>query len=219
MLAALTVGWPGMANAQGDVAVSNAPGRLTEAERELRISDAAVREAARRLDDVEARLRDANTELAGLADELDGAQAGVTAARATQQRAQQDLATAEAALARANDALVAQQRLLEDRAVVAFKLGGQVPSELVFRGIGGAGDLHEAAVAIRLIDRISRDDRARTQAAAVVVAREADERARAAEARQVAQDATLAAETRVRDLEVLVDRQQRLLATVDVEHA
>jgi soluble lytic murein transglycosylase-like protein len=201
------------------VAVSTAPSRLFEAERGLNIANQAVLAAAQRLDEAEDRARAASAELTGLATELDTATAGLTAARATQDRASADLAAARDELARASERLRSSRRQVADRAVEAFKYGSRTPSGLVFRGIGGAGDLHEAALTIRLVDRLSRDDQARAAEAARRAAEEASAHARADAAVTAAAAATDAAEQRRRDLEVIVERKSLLLADVERERS
>ncbi|HSK23302.1 MAG TPA: transglycosylase SLT domain-containing protein [Egicoccus sp.] len=201
------------------VAVSAAPSRLFEAERGLNIANQSVLAAAQRLDEAEDRARAATTELTGLTADLDTATAGLTAAQATLDRATADLASAQTGLTRAHDRLDASRRQVTERAVDAFKYGSRTPSGLVFRGLGGAGDLHEAALTIRVIDRLSRDDQVRAAEAARLAVEQEDAHARAEAARIAAEEATDAAAARRRDLEVLVERQSALAAAVDGERA
>jgi len=201
------------------VAISTAPSRLFEAERGLSIANQAVLAAAHRLDEAEDRAREATAELTGLAVDLDTAAAGLTAAQATQDRVDADLRAAQSELADARQRLQASRRQVADRAVGAFKYGSRSPSGLVFSGLGGAGDLHEAALTIRLVDRLSRDDQARAAEAARRAAEEEVAHARADAAVVAAAAATDAAEQRRRDLEAIVERKSLLLADVERERS
>ncbi|MFA9430569.1 transglycosylase SLT domain-containing protein [Egicoccus sp. AB-alg2] len=188
--------------------------RLTDAERGLDDARAAVRAAADELAVLDDRLSAASTRLTQLNDEVRVASDAAERAREEQQHGAAELAAASEELEAAVDDLRDRRSQVEQRAIEAYKLGSRLPPDLVIRGVGGASDLHEVAVAIQTVGRLVSDDREASAAAVVIVDDTAHRRGEVYELRLAAQAATAVADERHRELASLQQQQHRLVDEV-----
>lgn len=139
--------------------LDEARGRLDAAERRLDDVRATVRRTNDEVAALEIALTAASTELTEVSDQLVEARQDHEDAVAAERRATDDLAVVVEQL----DLTIADMRdhrdRLADRVVETFKRGGHAPQELLVRGVAGAGDWHEVALALETVGRMTDDDR------------------------------------------------------------
>jgi soluble lytic murein transglycosylase-like protein len=114
-------------------------------------------------DEVEAldrRLGAANAELAAIRTALATAESAVERARADEEAAAARLVVAQDELAEVEAELAATRARLELRIVSTFKHGTLTTADVIVRGTTGSLDLHELAVTMNAVGRMTDDDRA-----------------------------------------------------------
>ena len=188
--------------------------RLAGAERDLDGTRAAVRAAADEVAVLDDRLSAATARLTGLDDDVARASAAADQAREDARTRALDLAAASDRLDTAVDDLRDQRDVLHQRAIDAYKLGSRLPPDLVVRGVGGAADLHEVAVAMQTVGRLVQADRDASAIALVVVDDTSRHRSEVYDLRLTAQEATVLADQRQRELESLQQQQRHLVDEV-----
>ncbi|MCC5949400.1 MAG: lytic transglycosylase domain-containing protein, partial [Nitriliruptoraceae bacterium] len=204
--------------ASDDLDLDGATAERDRTTAELRGLDAEVQRAGDELAALDTAVLDASTTLAATG-------AAVVLAAAAVEEAQLIEREATAALTAANDALddaVGRWRddrdRLADRAIHAYKHGrGAGPSEVLVRGVAGAGDWHEVALTIETVARLSDDGRATVARAADATRDETSLRAAVDDARRDALAATTAAEARARELAALEARQAGELVALEAQ--
>ncbi len=123
---------------------------------------AIVRELDAIADDIEAidrRLGSANAELRRIRSELAQAETGIAAAEAAEGVAIARIEDAEARLTEIRAEIDTTRGRLRDRLVQTFKHGRTTSVDIIMRGTVGALDLHEMALTLNTIGRITEDDR------------------------------------------------------------
>lgn len=179
------------------------------------------RDVQRTRDEVAAadeRVRTASAELHRVRSQLADAEDALADAAAEERTTAAALAAADARLDEALDGLDASRDRLADRAVSAYKFGGRAAhGEVLVRGVAGAGDWHEVTVTVETVGRLLRADRGLVEDAGTATRAIADARGAVTAARSAAVAAQRAASRHRTEVARLVDRQERIVATVDAE--
>jgi soluble lytic murein transglycosylase-like protein len=114
---------------------------------------------ADQIEAIDRRLGTANAELARIRDELAQAENGIAQAEADEQAALELLAIADARLAEVEAEILSTRARLQGRLVHTFKYGRTTTADLVMRGTVGALNLHDMAVNLATVERLTGDDR------------------------------------------------------------
>jgi soluble lytic murein transglycosylase-like protein len=171
-------------------------------------------------DEIEAidrRLGAATSELRRIRADLGLAEDGIATAQEDEAAALDLLATAETRLGEVELEVAETRARLQGRLVQTFKYGRTSSADLVMRGTVGALDLHEMAVNIHTVGRITDDDRNLVAAMEELAAEQRDLIEQATAARVAAVEARDAA-TRQRDRIAVLEAEQRsVVATIDAD--
>jgi soluble lytic murein transglycosylase-like protein len=194
---------------------------LDNVQRNLEELVAQLDAIADEIEAIDRRLGTANAELRRIRADLKLAESGIEAAEADEAAALELLATAEARLAEVQAAIAETRERLQARLVMTFKYGRTTSVDIVMRGTVGALDLHELALTLNAVGRMTDDDRGmvasldalaaeqRQLIEEATAARVAAVNARDAAKRQRDRIAGLEAEQRAVVLEIDRDRRRR----------
>jgi soluble lytic murein transglycosylase-like protein len=171
-------------------------------------------------DEIEAidrRLGAATSELRRIRADLAQAEDGIAIAQGDEAVALELLAAAESRLGEVEVELAETRSRLQGRLVQTFKYGRTSSADLVMRGTVGALDLHEVAVNIHTVGRITDDDRNLITAMEELAAEQRDLIAQATAARVAAVEARDTA-TRQRDRIAVLEAEQRsVVSAIDTD--
>ncbi len=194
--------------------------RRNELDEVVRSMDEIVAQLDAIADEIEAidrRLGAATSELRRIRADLALAEDGIAIAEEEEAEALVLLEASETRLGEVEVELVETRSRLQDRLVQTFKYGRTSSADLVMRGTVGALDLHEMAVNIHTVGRMTDDDRNLISAMETLAAeqRELIEQATAA---RVAAVAARDAATRQRDRIAGLEAEQRsVVSTIDAD--
>lgn len=121
--------------------------------------EAQLQAVAEEVEALDRRLGAANAELAEVERALARAEDALEAARVAESDATERLGVAETELAEVEADLAETRARLELRLIRTFKHGTLTSADVVVRGTTGSLDLHELAVNLSAIDRMTEDDR------------------------------------------------------------
>ncbi len=190
---------------------------LEEVNRRIAEIEARLDAAAEELEAIDRRLGAANAELRRVRADLAAAEDGIATATADEAAAMAREAEAEAHLAEVEARSVETRDRLQARIVQTFKYGRTATADIIMRGTVGALDLHDLAVTLATVGRITDDDRtlvADLETLAAEVAALIDEAVSARTAAVVARDEATRQRDRVAELEA---EQARVVAGIDAE--
>lgn len=192
-------------------------GQLEVASRDLAEVEREVARAALAVDAADVALREASTALAAVEDELADASAAAEAATERERAAAAELAAATTDL----DGLVAAHRegrlALADRAVTAYKRGGDPTTDLAFVGVVRADDWHQVAVTRGVLERLVSEQREAVDADAAATRATATAHAEVSAARRTEVAATREADAERARVAALVEARTAALAEVAAE--
>jgi soluble lytic murein transglycosylase-like protein len=194
--------------------------RRNELDEVVRSMDEIVAQLDAIADEIEAidrRLGAATSELRRIRADLALAEDGIAIAQEEEAEALALLEASETRLGEVEVELVETRSRLQDRLVQTFKYGRTSSADLVMRGTVGALDLHEMAVNLHTVGRMTDDDRNLISAMETLAAeqRELIEQATAA---RVAAVAARDAATRQRDRIAGLEAEQRsVVSTIDAD--
>jgi soluble lytic murein transglycosylase-like protein len=220
-----------MAVALGLLAVAVAPpapavadiGRTQqELDQVTRDLESIVRQLDEIADEIEAidrRLGTANSELRSIRADLAVAESGIEAAQAAEADAVERIEAAEQRLTEVQAEIVLTRERLQGRLVQAFKYGRASSVDIVMRGTVGALDLHELALTLNTLGRITDDDRGLVAAMESLAAEQRDliaEQTAARVAAVEARDAAVRQRNRIAELEA---DQRRVVSSINADRA
>lgn len=190
---------------------------LDDVTRRLAEIEARLDAASDELEAIDRRLGEANAELASIRADLAAAEDGIATATAAEAEAAERERTAEARLAEVRAETTGVRDRLQARLVQTFKYGRTATADIIMRGTVGALDLHDLAVTIETVGRITDDDRglvADLETLAAEVTTLIDEAVAARTAAVAARDEATRQRDRVAELEA---DQRRVVAGIDAE--
>ena len=173
-------------------------------------------------DEIEAidrRLGNANAELRSIRADLADAETGIESAEAAEAEALGRIEEAETRLAAVEAELSLTRDRLQGRLVQTFKYGRTASVDIVMRGTVGALDLHELALTLNTVGRMTDDDRGLVDAMETLAAEEETliaEQTAARVAAVEARDAAVRQRDRIAELEA---EQQRVVASINSDRA
>jgi soluble lytic murein transglycosylase-like protein len=171
------------------------------------------------IEEIDRRLGSANADLRRIRDDLATAESGIETAQAQEAEAVARIETAEAQLALLEAEIGLTRERLQGRLVQTFKYGRTTSVDIVMRGTVGALDLHELALTLNTVGRITDDDRGLVSDMEVLAAEQDALIVEQTAARVAAVEARDAA-TRQRDRVAVLEREQRqVIATIDADRA
>jgi soluble lytic murein transglycosylase-like protein len=192
---------------------------LDQVSRDLQAIVAQLDAIADEIEAIDRRLGSANAELRRIRSDLSQAESGIEAAEAAEAIAIERIEAAESRLAEVRALLTETRGRLQGRLVQTFKYGRTTSVDIVMRGTVGALDLHEMALTLNTVGRITDDDRglvdAMEQLAAeqeVLIGEATTARVAAVEAR----DAAVRQRNRIAELEV---EQRRVVSVINADRA
>ena len=190
---------------------------LEEVNRRIAEIEARLDAAADELEAIDRRLGSANAELRRVRADLAAAEDGIAAASADEAAAVERERAAEDRLAEVETRSGEVRDRLRARIVQTFKYGRAATADIIMRGTVGALDLHDLAVTLATVGRITDDDRTLVDDLETLAAEVTDLIAEAVAARTAAVTARDEA-TRQRDrVAELEDEQRRVVAGIDAE--
>ncbi|GEM_PF-2524933 len=190
---------------------------LEEVNRRIAEIEARLDAAADELEAIDRRLGSANAELRRVRADLAAAEDGIAAASADEAAAIERERAAEDRLAEVETRSGEVRDRLQARIVQTFKYGRAATADIIMRGTVGALDLHDLAVTLATVGRITDDDRTLVDDLETLAAEVTDLIAEAVAARTAAVTARDEA-TRQRDrVAELEDEQRRVVAGIDAE--
>ncbi len=192
---------------------------LDQVSRDLQAIVAQLDAIADEIEAIDRRLGSANAELRSIRSDLSQAESGIEAAETAEAIAIERIEAAESRLAEVRALLTETRGRLQGRLVQTFKYGRTTSVDIVMRGTVGALDLHEMALTLNTVGRITDDDRglvdAMEQLAAeqeVLIGEATTARVAAVEAR----DAAVRQRNRIAELEV---EQRRVVSVINADRA
>jgi soluble lytic murein transglycosylase-like protein len=192
---------------------------LDEVARSMRDIVAQLDAIADEIEAIDRRLGAATSELRRIRAELALAEDGIAIAEQDELAALGRLEAAERRLAEVELEITETRDRLQDRLVKTFKYGRTSSADLVMRGTVGALDLHEIAVNLHTVGRITEDDRDMIAGMRILAAeqRELIEEANAArEAAIAAREAATIQRDRITGLEA---EQRGVVASINADRA
>jgi soluble lytic murein transglycosylase-like protein/flagellar biosynthesis chaperone FliJ len=192
---------------------------LDQVTRDLESIVRQLDEIADEIEAIDRRLGTANAELRNIRADLAVAETGIGAAQAAEAAALARIEEAEQRLAEVQVEIVTTRERLQGRLVQTFKYGRTTSVDIVMRGTVGALDLHELALTLSTIGRITDDDRGLVAAMeSLAVEQEAliVEQTAARVAAVEARDAAVRQRNRIAELEA---EQRRVVATINSDRA
>jgi len=192
---------------------------LDQVSRDLEQIVAQLDAIADEIEAIDRRLGNANAELRSIRADLADAESGIEEAEAAEAVALGRIRDAEARLAELEDELTTTRDRLQGRLVQTFKYGRTTSVDIVMRGTVGALDLHELALTLNTVGRITDDDRGLVEMMESLAAEEQlliDEQTEARVAAVEARDAAVRQRDRIAELEA---EQRRVVATINTDRA
>lgn len=171
------------------------------------------------IDGIDRRLGNANAELRRIRDDLAAAESGIDAAQTAEAEALARIAQAEGRLAEVQADLAMTRDRLQGRLVQTFKYGRTTSVDIVMRGTVGALDLHELALTLNTVSRITDDDRGLVADMELLATEQIeliDEQTAARVAAVEARDAATRQRDRIAELE---SEQRQVIAAIDADRA
>ena len=203
-----------------------AAANIDETQQELadvaRDLESIVRELDAITDEIEAidrRLGSANADLRRIRSELAQAETGIAAAEASEAVAVTRIEEAELRLEEMTAEIGGTRERLQARLVQTFKHGRTTSVDIIMRGTVGALDLHELALTLNAVGRITEDDRGLVAAMERLAAEQQDlivEQTAARVAAVEARDAAVRQRDRIVELEA---DQRRVVAEINRDRA
>ncbi|MGA1077662.1 MAG: transglycosylase SLT domain-containing protein [Nitriliruptoraceae bacterium] len=190
---------------------------LEEVNRRIAEIEARLDAAADELEAIDRRLGDANAELRRIRADLAAAEAGSAPPPAAAAAARERERAAEARLVEVEARSTEVRDRLQARIVQTFKYGRTATADIIMRGTVGALDLHDLAVTLATVGRITDDDRTLVADLRSLATEVTDLIAEAVDARTaavVARDEATRQRDRVAELEA---DQRRVVAGIDAE--
>lgn len=190
---------------------------LDQASRDLEELIRQLDTIAAEIEEIDQRLGTANAELRAIRDDLAAAETGIAAAEADEAAAVARLEDAEARLSELDAELTTTRDRLQGRLVQTFKYGRTTSVDIVVRGTVGALDLHELALTLATVGRITDDDRSLVATMEELAAEQEEliaEQTAARVAAVEARDAAVRQRDRIAELEV---EQRRVIAAIDAD--
>ncbi|MEY3020459.1 MAG: hypothetical protein RLZZ272_1443 [Actinomycetota bacterium] len=185
---------------------------MTELEAELRsVSD--------QLEELDRRLGTANAELAEVRADLERVERSIAEAEAAEAAALAELEAAGSELVQVEEELVETRARLELRLIRAYKHGAAGSADVVIRGTVGALDLHELAVTMNAVSRMTEDDRGLVTHVTDLAEAQRELVASIDAARQAAADAARQAEVERDRIRGLVRRQAEVVSAIESDRA
>jgi soluble lytic murein transglycosylase-like protein len=192
---------------------------LAVAERRLDDVESQLQRAQRAVDAVDRRLAEASADLHEIAAELSAAEVVLRRKQTAERRAAAVLGEATRTLDQHVAAWDRTRHEVGLRVAEAYKHGPASRTHLMVEGVARAGDLHEAAVAVRTVHAIlDRDRRLLAHSRALAVAAN-EARAEVATLRTAARREERAAAREQQRVGALVARQARIVAAIEVDRA
>jgi soluble lytic murein transglycosylase-like protein len=192
---------------------------LDQVSRDLQAIVAQLDAIADEIEAIDRRLGSANAELRRIRADLAQAESGIEAAQAAEAEALERIAAAEARLAEVQALLQQTRDRLQGRLVQTFKYGRTTSVDIVMRGTVGALDLHEMALTLNTVGRITDDDRGLVDAMEELAREQESLIAEATAARVAAveaRDAAVRQRDRIAELEA---EQRQVVASINADRA
>jgi soluble lytic murein transglycosylase-like protein len=181
---------------------------LENVQRDLTSIVAQLDEIAAEIEQIDARLNQATSELRRIRGELALAEDGIATAEADEADALERLGIAEERLVEVEALITETRDRLQARLVQTFKYGRTSAVDIVMRGTVGALNLHELALTLNAVGRMTDDDRGLVAAMEDLAAEQRDLIEEATAAR-VAAVAARDAAVRQRDRVAVLEAEQR----------
>ena len=192
---------------------------LENVQRDLTSIVAQLDEIAAEIGQIDARLNQATSELRRIRGELASAEDGIATADADEVEALERLAVADARLGEVETLITETRSRLQARLVQTFKYGRTSAADIIMRGTVGALNLHELALTLNAVGRITDDDRGLVQEMEDLAAEQRDLIEEATAAR-VAAVAARDAAVRQRDRVAVLEAEQRsVVGAIDADRA
>jgi len=192
---------------------------LDRVSRDLQALVAQLDQIADEIEAIDRRLGNANSTLRRIRADLAEAEQGIEVARADEADAVQRIAEAELRLAEVIEEIALTRDRLQGRLVQTFKYGRTTSVDIVMRGTVGALDLHEMALTLNTVGRITDDDRGLVAAMEALAVEQRELIAAATEARVAAveaRDAAVRQRNRIAELEA---EQRGVIASINADRA
>jgi soluble lytic murein transglycosylase-like protein len=192
---------------------------LDQVSRSLEALVAQLDEIADEIEAIDRRLGTANSTLRRIRGDLAEAEQGIENAEADEADALERIAQAEQRLAEVTEEILRTRDRLQGRLVQTFKYGRTTSVDIVMRGTVGALDLHELALTLNTIGRITDDDRGLVAAMEALATEQRELIAEATEARVAAvaaRDAAVRQRNRIAELEA---EQRSVVASINADRA
>lgn len=190
---------------------------LEEVNRRIADIEARLDRAGEELEAISRRLGAANAELRTIRADLRAAEDGIEAATADEAAALEAMRAAEERLAAVTAEADRIRDRLQERLVQTYKYGRTATADLIVRGAVGALDLHDLAVTLATVGRITGDDRTLVDGLEVLAAEQAaliEEAIVARTAAVAARDEATRQRDRVAELEAA---QRRVVGSIEQE--
>lgn len=187
---------------------------LDQVSRNLEQIVAQLDAIAEEIEAIDQRLGSANAELRTIRGDLAVAETGIAEAEADEAAALERLAIAEERLAAIEADIAETRERLQGRLVQTFKYGRTTSVDIVMRGTVGALDLHELALTLATVGRITDDDRGLVDTMETLAAEQEAlivEQTAARVAAVEARDAAIRQRDRIAELE---REQERVVASI-----
>jgi len=192
---------------------------LDRVSRDLEALVAQLDAIADEIEAIDRRLGSANSTLRRIRADLAQAEEGIEVAEADEADALERIAAAEQRLAEVTVEIASTRDRLQGRLVQTFKYGRTTSVDIVMRGTVGALDLHEMALTLNTVGRITDDDRGLVAAMEDLAAEQRDLIAEATAARVAAveaRDAAVRQRNRIAELEA---EQRSVVASINADRA
>jgi soluble lytic murein transglycosylase-like protein len=187
---------------------------LDEVSLDLQALVAELDAIADEIEAIDRRLGTANSTLRRIRSDLAQAEQGIESAEADEADALARIAQAEERLAEVNEEIASTRDRLQGRLVQTFKYGRTTSVDIVMRGTVGALDLHEMALTLNTVGRITDDDRGLVAAMEDLAAEQRDLIVEATEARVAAVEARDSAVRQRNRIATLEAEQRSVVATI-----
>jgi soluble lytic murein transglycosylase-like protein len=223
-VAVLAVLVPTVAFASPDVEaidrdLEEAQGELAGVGRSMAELEAELRAVSDQLEELDRRLGTANAELATVRADLDRVERAIAEAEATEAAALAELEAAGSELLVVQEELASTRTRLELRLISTFKHGATTSADVVIRGTVGALDLHEIAITMNAVSRMTEDDRGLVTHVTELAETQRELVASIDAARLAAIDAARQAEVERDRIAVLVARQSEVVAAIEADRS
>lgn len=196
-----------------------AQGELEATGRSIAELEAELRSVSDQLEELDRRLGAANAELAQVRADLERVERAIAEAEAAETSALAELEAAGSELLRVEEELVETRERLELRLIVAFKHGAAGSADVVIRGTVGALDLHDLAVTMNAVDRMTEDDRGLVTHVTTLAEAQRELVASIDAARLAAVEAARQAEVERDRISDLARRQAEVVAAIESDRA